>query len=345
MMTASATNSPLSFKEPGHIPVMLQEVLAGLAPRDGGLYVDGTFGGGGYARAILSAADCEMRGIDRDPDAVARGKQLVADLAAHEGRQRLDILQGPFGDITELLAEDGIASVDGVVFDLGVSSFQIDEAERGFSFRMDGPLDMRMARSGRSAADIVNHVSEAEIADILYHYGEERLSRRVARAIVAARGEAPITTTARLADVIRSVVPADRSGIDPATRSFQGLRIFVNDELSQIEQAVSQSLNLLNEGGRLVVVSFHSLEDRIIKRAMQAATGRTPGPSRHSPGAMGTSTSAPAFKLLGTKAIRPTDAECRINPRARSARLRAVERTLPRLADTSHSDLTRGRRP
>jgi len=343
-MTATSHPSPLDFREPGHVPVMLAEVLAALAPRDGGLYVDGTFGGGGYTRAILAAADCTVRGIDRDPDAVTRGQTLKADLAAHEGRTRFGILEGPFGDIEPLLAEDGIASVDGVVFDLGVSSFQIDEAVRGFSFRTDGPLDMRMSQSGRSAADIVNYVSEAAIADILYHYGEERLSRRVARAIIAARGEAPITTTARLAEIIRSVVPAERSGIDPATRSFQGLRIYVNDELSQIEQALSQSLDLLDEGGRLVVVSFHSLEDRIAKRAMQAAAGRTPGPSRHAPGAMGGAVAAAPFRLLGTKAVRPSDAECRINPRARSARLRAIERIAPRTAAT-HSDTSRGHNP
>ncbi|MBS4074383.1 16S rRNA (cytosine(1402)-N(4))-methyltransferase RsmH [Ameyamaea chiangmaiensis] len=326
---AADARSPLDTAADGHVPVMMGEVLESLAPRAGGLYVDGTFGGGGYTRAILAAAHCGVRAIDRDPDAVARGVALADALAGHEGERRLEILQGPFGTLSDLLHDAGVSAVDGIVFDLGVSSFQLDEAERGFSFRADGPLDMRMGRDGPSAADVVNHVSEAELADIFYHYGEERKARRVASAIVAARGESPITTTAQLAAIIRRVVPGDRSGIDPATRSFQGLRIHVNDELAQIEQAIAQSLDLLAPGGRLVVVSFHSLEDRIIKRAMQGATGRVPGPSRHAPGAMTSASARPEFSLLTSRAVRPTQDEARRNPRSRSARLRALERHAP----------------
>ncbi|NVN32415.1 16S rRNA (cytosine(1402)-N(4))-methyltransferase RsmH, partial [Endobacter medicaginis] len=203
----------------GHVPVMLDEVLTALAPRDGGLYLDATFGGGGYARAILDAADCTLWAIDRDADAIARGAELAK---LYPGR--LHLVEGGFGNLLALLAARGIDSLDGAVFDLGVSSYQIDDPARGFSFRFDGPLDMRMGREGQTAADLVNTLAEAELADVLYEFGEERLSRRIARAIVAARADAPIETTARLADIIRSVVPRDRSGIDPATRSFQALR-------------------------------------------------------------------------------------------------------------------------
>jgi 16S rRNA (cytosine1402-N4)-methyltransferase len=215
-----------------------------------------------------------------------------------------------------------------VVLDLGVSSFQIDDPARGFSFRGDGPLDMRMGASGPTAAALVNHLPEAELADTLFRLGEERLSRRIARAIVAARAAAPITTTARLAAIIRSVVPPDRSGIDPATRSFQALRIRVNDELGEIERALAGAAGLLGDGGRLVVVSFHSLEDRLVKRFMIEASGRAPAPSRHDPRGL-TARAAPSFRLLTPRAVRPGPAETSANPRARSARLRAIERTAP----------------
>ena len=302
---------------PGHIPVMLQEVLAQLAPQASGTYLDGTFGGGGYAAAIL-ACGCTLFAIDRDPDAIARGAALAA---RHPGR--LHLIEGGFGDLFSLITTRGVTRLDGVVLDLGMSSYQIDDATRGFSFRHDGPLDMRMARSGPSAADLVAELGEAELADTLYQLGEERLSRRIARAIVIARGEAPITTTARLAEVIRAVVPKDRSGIDPATRSFQALRIRVNDELGQIERALDAAAKLLAPEGRLVVVSFHSLEDRLVKRFMTEATGRTPAPSRHDPRGLIARETA-GFRLLTPKALRPGDAEADANPRARSARLRAM---------------------
>ncbi len=303
-----------------HVPVMLPEVLTALAPRTDGLYLDGTFGGGGYASAILDAAPCTLFAIDRDPAAIARGAALAQ---RHPGR--LHLIQGRFGDMVALLAERGVGALDGVVLDLGVSSFQIDDPIRGFSFRHDGPLDMRMAAAGPTAADLVNNLPEAELADTLYQFGEERLSRRIARAIVAARREARIDTTQALADIIRGVVPKDGSGIDPATRSFQALRIRVNDELGEIERALTQAASLLAPGGRLVVVSFHSLEDRLVKRFMQDAAGRTPGPSRHDPRGL-VAAEAPAFRLLANRAARPSDAETRANPRSRSARLRALAR-------------------
>src|SRR5690242_10880794 len=217
-----------------------------------------------------------------------------------------------------LLAENGVAALDGVMLDLGVSSFQLDDPARGFSFRADGPLDMRMSRSGRTAADLVNTVPERELADLLFELGEERASRRIARAIVTARTEAPIATTGRLAGIIRGVLPPDRSGIDPATRSFQALRISVNDELGEVERALDQAARLLAPGGRLVVVSFHSLEDRLVKRFMIEAAGRAPAPSRHDPRGLIARASA-GFRLLTAKAQRPSRAETDANPRARSA--------------------------
>jgi 16S rRNA (cytosine1402-N4)-methyltransferase len=298
---------------------MLDEVLRLLAPRDGGRYLDGTFGGGGYASAFLEAAACTLWAIDRDPEAIARG----AGLAAHFPG-RLHLIRGSFGSLLSLLADSGVKSLDGVVLDLGVSSFQLDDPARGFSFRSDGPLDMRMSREGATAADLVNTLPERALADVLFEFGEERLSRRIARAIVAARAEAPIATTARLAAIIRSVAP-DRSGIDPATRSFQALRIRVNDELGEIERALTQAAELLSPGGRLIVVSFHSLEDRIVKRFMGEAGGRAPAPSRHDPRGLGPR-AVPRFRVLTPKALRPGPAELAINPRARSARLRALER-------------------
>ncbi len=308
----------------GHVPVMQAEMLAALAPRDGGVYLDATFGGGGYTGAILDAAPCSVIALDRDPDAIARG----ATLLARHG-QRLRLLHGRFGDLLALLTEAGVTALDGAVFDLGVSSFQLDDATRGFSFRGDGPLDMRMDRAGPTAADLVNRLDERALADLLYEFGEERASRRIARAIVAARAEAPIVTTARLAGIVRSVMPSDPSGIDPATRSFQALRIRVNDELGELDRALDQAAGLLAPGGRLVVVAFHSLEDRPVKRFMAAAAGRAPGPSRHDPRGLGHDIrhpAAPRFQLLTSRALRPSAAESGRNPRARSARLRALER-------------------
>ena len=317
-----------------HVPVMLPEVLRYLAPSADEVLLDGTFGGGGYSAAILDAAACTVWAIDRDPDAIARGAALAA-----QHPNRLHLVQGRFGDMLDLLSARGVAALDGVVLDLGVSSFQIDDPARGFSFRSDGPLDMRMAHGpddrGPTAADLVNGLPEGELADTLYQFGEERLSRRIARAVVQARTEAPITTTLQLAAVIRGVVPPDRSGIDPATRSFQALRIRVNDELGEVERALAQAARLLAPGGRLVVVSFHSLEDRLVKRFMQDAAGRTPGPSRHDPGGLVDRT-APDFALLTSKAQRPASAEAHANPRARSARLRALARLQTSQPQTSH---------
>ena len=304
---------------------MLAEVLASLAPHDGGQYLDATFGGGGYTSAILQAASCTVWAIDRDPDAITRGAELAA---RHPGR--LHLLHGAFGDMMDLLGAHGITALDGIVFDLGVSSFQLDQPDRGFSFRNDGPLDMRMARTGPTAADLVNRLSERELADILFKFGEERASRRIAKAIAIARAAEPITTTARLAEVIRSVLPPDRSGHHPATRSFQALRIRVNDELGQLGTALEQATRLLAPGGRLVVVAFHSLEDRLVKRFMIEATGRTPGPSRYDPAGL-LARQDTDFRLLATGAAKPGDTETTANPRARSARLRAMQR-LPDLS-------------
>lgn len=304
----------------GHVPVMLAEVLASLAPQEGATYLDATFGGGGYARAILEAAPgCTVFAIDRDPDAIARGAALAQRFAG-----RLHLIEGRFGDMLTLLRDRGIAALDGVVMDLGVSSFQLDQAVRGFSFRADGPLDMRMEKSGPSAAELVNSLPERDLADIIFRFGEERFARRIARAIVARRAEAPFTTTADLAALVRRAVPRDPSGIDGATRSFQALRIAVNDELGEVERGIAAAMKLLAPGGRLVVVAFHSLEDRIVKQAMAAASGRG-GASRHDPAAL-SGRAKPAFHLLTPRALRPQEAECSANPRARSARLRGIER-------------------
>ena len=318
----------------GHVPVMLPEVLRTLAPRDDGAYLDGTFGGGGYAAAILDAAPrCTLFAIDRDPDAIARGAALAARFPG-----RLHLLEGRFGDMLSLLAGQGVSALDGVVLDLGVSSFQLDEPERGFSFRFNGPLDMRMGKVGKSAQDIVNTLPESELADLLFDLGEERHARRIARAVVAARREGPIATTGRLAEVVRAAAPRDSSGLDRATRSFQALRIAVNDELGEVERGLQAAARLLAPGGRLVVVAFHSLEDRIVKRFMAQAAGRGGGASRHDPAALGRAADAAAaadFRALTPRALRPAEAEADANPRARSARLRAIERTAPPLQDAA----------
>ncbi len=303
-----------------HNPVMLADVVERLKPHDGGCYLDGTFGGGGYAEAILCAADCTLFAIDRDPAAIARGATLAARYPG-----RLHMIEGGFGDMLGLLADRGVSALDGIVLDLGVSSYQIDDPARGFSFRFDGPLDMRMGGTGPTAADLVAGLGEVELADTLYQFGEERQSRRIARAIVAARAVAPITTTLQLAALIRANMPHTKDGIHPATRSFQALRIRVNDELGEISRALNAATGMLAPGGRLVVVSFHSLEDRLVKTAFAAAAGRTPSPSRHDPGNLYHAPRA-GFRLLHNSAARPGSDECAANPRARSARLRAIER-------------------
>ncbi|MBF0561541.1 MAG: 16S rRNA (cytosine(1402)-N(4))-methyltransferase RsmH [Alphaproteobacteria bacterium] len=303
-----------------HVPVMVHEAVAALCPREGGLYVDGTFGAGGYSRAFLGAARCLVVGVDRDPDAVARGRVMAEDCGG-----RLTIILGRYGDMADLLGERGISAVDGIALDLGVSSMQIDDPGRGFSFQRDGELDMRMGREGLSAADVVNTMPEAELFHIIRDYGEERMARRVARAIVSARMEAPITRTGRLASVVRSVVRTAADGIDPATRTFQGLRIHVNDELGELQRGLEAAERLLAPGGRLAVVAFHSLEDRVIKAFLKERSAGAPRVSRHLP-EIG-EPAAPSFRLLARRAERPAATEIAANPRARSARLRAAERT------------------
>lgn len=301
-----------------HIPVLLNEVVESIAPKDGGVYVDGTFGAGGYTRAILDAADCTVYAIDRDPDAIREGQKLVD---AYKGR--LHLLHGTFGKMAELVRGEGVDFVDGVMLDIGVSSMQIDRAERGFSFQKDGALDMRMSQNGLSAADVLNTFGEREIADIIYKYGEERFSRRIAAAVVEQRKTAPFKTTLEFADLIRRTVPHKREDIDPATRSFQALRIYVNDELGQLESGLSAAHNLLKAGGRMAVVSFHSLEDRIVKTFMQEKSGKTANPSRYMPVV---EKQAATLKTITKKPILPTESETKFNPRARSARLRVAEK-------------------
>jgi len=303
-----------------HVPVLVDEVVAALAPRDGGLYVDGTFGRGGYSTALLEAADCRVYAVDRDPAAIRHGREIAA---RHPGR--LELIEGRFGDLTRLLTARGVAVVHGVVFDLGLSSPQVDEAARGFSFRSDGPLDMRMSAEGPSAADLVNQLPEAELADIIWRYGEERQARRIARAIVRARAAAPIARTLELAAVVRQVVRRSPDGIDPATRTFQALRIRVNDEIDELRRGLAAAEQLLAAGGWLAVVSFHSLEDREVKAFLRDRSGSTGRGSRHRPDA--TTRRAPSFRLAARRAVRPSETECRANPRARSARLRAAQRT------------------
>lgn len=297
-----------------HLPVLLDEVVAALAPHDGATYVDGTFGGGGYTAALLDAAQCRVIAIDRDPEAVARGAAVAARY-----RGRLRLVEGRFGEMARLLRGEKVA---GVALDLGISSPQIDDPARGFSFRADGPLDMRMGRDGESAADLVNTASEAQLADIIREYGEERFARRIARAIVARR---PIARTGELAEIVRAAVPhRDPSGIDPATRTFQALRIAVNDELGELDRGLAAAEQVLETGGRLAVVSFHSLEDRRVKDFLKRRSGVAPKGSRHLPA---TVAPEPSFRLLTRKPIEPSAAELQRNPRARSARLRAAERT------------------
>ncbi|MBS6472787.1 MAG: 16S rRNA (cytosine(1402)-N(4))-methyltransferase RsmH [Acetobacter sp.] len=301
-----------------HIPVLLNEVVESIAPKDGGVYVDGTFGAGGYTRAVLDAADCTVYAIDRDPDAIREGQKLVD---AYKGR--LHLLHGTFGEMAELVRGEGVDFVDGVMLDIGVSSMQIDRAERGFSFQKDGALDMRMSQNGLSAADVLNTFGEREIADIIYKYGEERFSRRIAAAVVEQRKTAPFKTTLEFADLIRRTVPHKREDIDPATRSFQALRIYVNDELGQLESGLSAAHDLLKAGGRMAVVSFHSLEDRIVKTFMQEKSGKTANPSRYMPVV---EKQAATLKTITKKPILPTESETKFNPRARSARLRVAEK-------------------
>ncbi|MEG3618810.1 16S rRNA (cytosine(1402)-N(4))-methyltransferase RsmH [Magnetovibrio sp. PR-2] len=304
-----------------HIPVMLKEVLDTLIPRDGGVYVDGTFGNGGYSRGILESADCTVWGIDRDPNVIAKARDMESEFGG-----RLRVVQGRFGDMSDLLSDKGVSGVDGVALDLGVSSMQLDQAERGFSFMNDGPLDMRMEQSGPSAEDAVNDMGEEELANVIYEFGEERKSRWVAHAIVEARAEKRITRTKELADIVSSVVRKSKDGIHPATRTFQGLRIYVNDELGEVDRGLSGAEQLLKPGGRLAVVAFHSLEDKRVKRFLNERSGNVPNPSRYMPD-LEDKGPEPSFTLLKKGALKPGKDECKLNPRARSSRLRMAERT------------------
>ncbi len=300
-----------------HIPVLGRQAIAWLAPRDGGLYVDATFGAGGYSAAILKTAGTRVIAIDRDRRAVTAGFDLVDRSAG-----RLTLVEDRFSNLAEICAAQGAPTVDGVVMDVGVSSMQLDEADRGFSFRLHGPLDMRMGHEGATAADVVAQASEADLANIIYIFGEERHSRAVARAIVAARKQAPIETTRALADIVAKVVRSKPGEIHPATRTFQALRIFVNAELDELHLALSAAERVLKPGGRLVMVSFHSLEDRIVKNFLVERAGAGGG-SRHLPEI---AQAAPSFSILTRRPVTPDDAEISANPRARSAKLRAAER-------------------
>jgi 16S rRNA (cytosine1402-N4)-methyltransferase len=306
----------------GHISVMTDEVIRELAPFDGGVYVDGTFGAGGYSEAILKLARCRVWGIDRDPLALTFGEKLKQVYP-----QRITVLNGCFGDMEALLSGVGVGvgSVNGIALDIGVSSMQIDDPGRGFSFRGDGPLDMRMGATGQTAADVVNSFDEEKLANIIYNFGEERASRRIAHAISDLRSSKEITSTGQLASLIRSVVSKSKDGIDPATRTFQALRIFVNDELGELERGLLAAEKLLKPGGRLAVVSFHSLEDRQVKIFLRDRTGDAPRPSRHLPD-KGIVT-IPTFKVTKRSGFKASDADVKMNPRSRSARLRVAERT------------------
>jgi len=301
-----------------HIPVLGREAVDMLAPGNGGVFVDATFGAGGYSSAILEIPQARVIGIDRDRSAIAGGFDLV-----DRSEGRLTLIEGRFSDLAEICAGQGVQAVDGVVMDVGVSSMQLDQAERGFSFRLGGPLDMRMGHDGPTAADVIAKASEADLANIIYLFGEERHSRAVARAIVAARNESPILTTRALADIVAKVVRSKPGEIHPATRTFQALRIFVNQELDELHLALSAAERVLKPGGRLVVVSFHSLEDRIVKNFMveRATVG---GGSRHLPEL---ARAAPSFEILTKRPVTADEAEISANPRARSAKLRAAKRT------------------
>jgi 16S rRNA (cytosine1402-N4)-methyltransferase len=306
----------------GHKPVLLAEVLTALVPKTGETHADLTFGAGGYSRAILDAADCKVLAFDRDPDVIRNGKPVV-----DEFKGRLELIESEFAAFADELGARGIEAVDGVVMDIGVSSMQLDRAERGFSFLRDGPLDMRMAQHGLSAADVVSDYSAERLADIIYVFGEEPRSRAIGRAIAKARTETRIETTRQLASAIERATGPHRPHMrtHPATKTFQALRIYVNDELGQLVDALVAAERVLRLGGRLVIVTFHSLEDRIAKQFLAERTGNMASTSRHAPGPI--TQREPSFRLLHKGHISATDAELVQNPRARSAKLRAAVRT------------------
>ncbi len=301
-----------------HLPVMLREVVSSLKPKDGGKYIDATFGAGGHTRALLAAAGCEVLGFDRDPRTVAEAAGVVSEFGG-----RLTVVEAKFSEMLEIAPRHGFDRVDGILFDFGVSSMQLDEAGRGFSFRFDGPLDMRMSASGISAADVVNNYDERDLLRIIAVLGEEKKAKFVARAIAEARKEAPIATTGALAKIVREAIHARPGDIDPATRTFQALRIYVNDELGEIAKGLLAAEQLLKAGGMLAAISFHSLEDRLVKTFI-ASRSQTPAVSRHAPAAKAVSSS---FKAISRKATVAGEDELKINPRARSAKLRVAERT------------------
>ncbi len=305
---------------PPHIPVLVDAVLAALAPRDDALYVDATFGGGGYSAALLAAARCRVVGFDRDPEAIRFGRALADQYSG-----RLTIIEGRFGEMVRLLGPITSGPIAGIAFDLGVASAQLDKPERGFSFRFDGPLDMRMSREGQTAADLIASLSELELTELIRELGEERFARRVAHAIGAAQRRQRLRRTLELADVVRAAVPTSEPGQDRATRTFQALRIAVNDELGELDRGLGAAEQLLMPGGRLAVVSFHSLEDRRVKQFLQQRSADAPRGSRHAPAPL--EAAAPSFRLLRRRVVRPDAAEIARNPRARAARLRAAERT------------------
>ena len=314
-----------------HIPVLLAPLLRAVAPA-GGVWLDGTFGAGGYARGLLEAGAETVIGVDRDPLAF----EMASDWASTFG-DRLVLVAGEFGDLDEHARTAGYPELDGVVLDLGVSSMQLDQAERGFSFRNDGPLDMRMGQAGLSAEDLVNEAPEALLADILYHYGEERAARRIARSIVAARAERRITRTSELAAIVEKNLPRAKPGQShPATRSFQAIRIAVNDELGQLAEGLQAAERALKPGGQLAVVSFHSIEDRIVKRFLQDRASSGGGGSRYAPEE---AARTPGFELTPRRAIAPDSEELDANPRARSAKLRVARRTDAPAAPVSRETL------
>jgi 16S rRNA (cytosine1402-N4)-methyltransferase len=321
-MMAGRGRSPAVGGPARHIPVMLSEALEALAPEDGDVIVDGTFGAGGYAGAILQAANCTLIAIDRDPEAFRLGGALAAK---YPGRMLATL--GRYSEMETIAASEGFPSVDGVALDLGVSSMQLDEAERGFSFAKDGPLDMRMGREGPTAADLVNTLDERELAEIIARLGEEKRARAIARAIVKQRNDQPIARTGELAEIVARVLGRKRDETKhPATRTFQALRLYLNAELEELAKGLSAAERLLKAGGRLVVVTFHSLEDRIAKRFFASRSAPPPRGSRHLPDAEDVP-AAPSFQLLNRRPLEPSRDEIRLNPRARSARLRAGKRT------------------